>query len=186
MLSGGRSCRGWIDHMEDAMSGSRRPPQEARDIMELAPPFLLATDSVRDAVRKMYVGRAGAGTGMEGVPGLVVLDEGGSLAGMVSQHDVLRAILPAYMTMVDLSEFAWDEMLGEMAARMAVKTVGEVMNSDVVSVAEDAPLMECVDLVVLHNLESVPVLDAAGKVAGVVYVRDLYRAIAEALFPLED
>jgi len=165
------------------MSESPRPPREARDIMESAPPFLLATDSVRDAVRTMYMGRAGAGT--EGVPGLVVLDAGGSLVGLVSQHDVLRAILPAYMTMVDLSEFAWDEMLGEMAARMAVKTVGEVMNPDVVSVAEDAPLMECVDLVVLHSLDCVPVLDAAGKVVGVVYVRDLYRAVAEALFPQE-
>jgi CBS domain-containing protein len=183
MLSGGRSCRGWIDQTEVAMSGSRRTPQEARDIMEPAPPFLLATDSVRDAVYKMYAGRAGAGT--EGVPGLVVLDAGGSLAGLVSQHDVLRAILPAYMTMVDLSEFTWDEMLGEMALKMAVKTVAEVMNPGAVSVAEDAPLMECVDLVVLHNLESVPVLDAAGKVVGVVYVRDLYRAIAEALFPEE-
>lgn len=167
------------------MSGSRRPPREARDIMELAPPFLLATDSMRDAVRKMYAGRAGGGTGTEDVPGLVVLDEQGSLAGLVSQHDVLRAILPAYMTMVDLSEFTWDEMLGEMAVKVAVKTVAEVMNPDVVSVAEDAPLMECVDLMVLHNLESVPVLGTAGKVVGVVYVRDLYRAIVEALFPQE-
>jgi CBS domain-containing protein len=181
MLSGGRSCRSRIDQMGGAMSGSRRPPQEARDIMEPAPPFLLATDSVRDAVRKMYSGRMSSCT--EGVPGLVVLDAKGSLAGLVSQHDVLRAILPAYMTMVDLSEFAWDEMLGEMAVRMAAKTVAEVMNPDAVSVAEDAPLMECVDLVVLHNLESIPVLDAAGMVVGVVYVRDLYRAIAEALFP---
>ena len=165
------------------MSGSRRPPQEARDIMEPAPPFLVATDSVRDAVHKMYACRMGADT--EGVPGLVVLDAQGALAGLVSQHDVLRAMLPAYMTMVDLSEFTWDEMLGEMALKMATKTVAEVMNRDAVSVAEDAPLMECVDLVVLHNLESVPVLDAAGKVVGVVYVRDLYRAIVEALFPQE-
>ena len=68
---------------------------------------------------------------------------------------------------------------------MGVKTVAEVMNADVVSVTEDAPLMECVDLVVLHSLDCVPVLDAAGKVVGVVYVRDLYRAVAEALFPQE-
>jgi CBS domain-containing protein len=183
MFSGGWSYRGRIDQMEGAMNGSLRPLREARDIMEPAPSLLLATDSVRDAVRKMYSGRMGSCT--DGVPGLVVLDAKGSLAGLVSQHDVLRAILPAYMTMVDLSDFTWDEMLGEMALKMAAKTVAEVMNPDAVSVAEDAPLMECVDLVVLHNLESVPVLDAAGKVVGVVYVRDLYRAIAEALFPQE-
>jgi len=167
------------------MSGSPRPPREARDIMESAPPFLLATNSVRDAVRTMYAGSTGADTGTEGVPGLVVLTAEGSLAGLVSQHDVLRAIVPSYMTMVDLSEFTWDEMLGEMALKMGVKTVAEVMNADVVSVTEDAPLMECVDLVVLHSLDCVPVLDAAGKVVGVVYVRDLYRAVAEALFPQE-
>jgi len=70
-----------------------------------------------------------------------------------------------------------------MAVRLAARTVGEIMNADVVSVTEDAPIMECIDLVVLHDLESVPVVDAGGRVVGIVYVRDLYGAVVEALFP---
>ena len=158
-----------------------KPNAEARDIMEPVPGSLSPEETVQHAVGKMYAGRAAEESCAP--PAMVVLDEGGRLVGLVSQHDILRAILPAYMTMVDLADFAWDEMLAEMAVRLAARTVGEIMNADVVSVTEDAPIMECIDLVVLHDLESVPVVDAGGLVVGIVYVRDLYGAVVEALFP---
>ena len=156
-------------------------PTEARDIMEPVLVWLSPEESLKDAALK--IASAGSIGDSSGAPGLVVVDESVRLVGVVSQHDVLRAMVPDYMTMLDLAEFTWDEMLPEMAVRVAGRRVADVMGDHAVSVREDAPLMECADLVVIHRLESVPVVDAGGRVVGVVHVRDLYRAVVGVLFP---
>ena len=43
------------------------------------------------------------------------------------------------------------------------KKVGTVMSKDVITVNEDAPLMECVDLMLKNNIKRLPVIDKAGK-----------------------
>ena len=74
------------------------------------------------------------------------------------------------------------DLLEEIARKISEKTVGEVMKRDVVTVTEDASLVECADLIVRHNLQRIPVTDASGRVVGMVYVRNLYYAIMTTLF----
>jgi len=151
---------------------------KAKDIMEPITETLTPETTLKEAVNKMRVARRG--NGWAGVKGLIVLDNG-NLAGMVSIKDILRAIIPSYMTLTELGEFTWDGMLEEMAKRVAGKKVEEIMTRDVITVSEDAPLMECADLVVKHSLQRLPVLNKDKKVIGMIYIRDLYQAIVQAL-----
>ncbi|VAX34599.1 hypothetical protein MNBD_NITROSPIRAE03-833 [hydrothermal vent metagenome] len=152
---------------------------KAKDIMEPVKDTLTPETTLKDAVNRMRV--AGRGDGRAGAKGMIVLDNG-KLAGIVSIKDILKAIIPSYMTLTELGEFTWDGMLEEMAKKVSDKKVEEIMTRNVITVSEDAPLMECADHVVKYNLQRIPVLNREKKVVGIVYVRDIYYAIVRALF----
>jgi len=156
---------------------------KAKDIMEQVKDYLFPDDTIRNAVNKMRVVKRD--DGIVGVKGMVVLDSEGNLAGMISVKDILKAIIPFYMTMTELGEFTWEGMLAEMTKKVADKKVEEIMTRDVITVSEDAPLMECADLIVKHNLQRVPVMNKEKKVVGIIYVRDLYNAIVKVLLDEE-
>ncbi len=156
----------------------------ARDIMEPVQDSLRPGDTLKDAVNRMRVAKRGENR--FGVKGILVLDEKGDLVGMVSIKDILKAIIPHYMTMTNLGEFTWDGMLEEMCRKVENRQVSEIMTADVITVDEEAPLMEVADLIVKHNLQRVPVTGKDGKPVGVIYVRDLYYAIVKALLEKED
>ncbi|GMT46455.1 MAG: hypothetical protein IEMM0007_0021 [bacterium] len=152
---------------------------KAKDIMEPVKDTLTPETTLKDAVNRMRV--AGRGDGRAGAKGMIVLDNG-KLAGIVSIKDILKAIIPSYMTLTELGEFTWDGMLEEMAKKVSDKKVEEIMTRNVITVSEDAPLMECADHVVKYNLQRIPVLNRDKKVVGIIYVRDIYYAIVRALF----
>ena len=157
---------------------------KVRDIMEAVKDYLYPEETLREAVNKMKVIKR-QGTGI-GVKGLIVIDEKGNLVGMVSIKEILKAIIPYYMEIVEVEEFTWNGMLEQMAKKVADKKVKEIMEKDVVTIHDYAPLMECATLMVKHDLQRIPVLDENGKVTGIVYVRDLYYAVVKALLDKED
>ncbi len=157
---------------------------KVKDIMEEVKDHLSPDDTIKDAVNKMRVVRRN--DCLVGVKGMIVLDAGGDLVGMVSIKDILKAIIPFYMSMTELGEFTWEGMLVEMARKVSDRKVEEIMTKDVITVSEDAPLMECADRIVKHNLQRVPVLNGEKRVVGIVYIRDIYHAIVQALFDKEE
>jgi CBS domain-containing protein len=116
-----------------------------------------------------------------GVKGLPVLDSHGKLVGMLSMTDILRAILPVYLSMTDLGEFTWDGMLESLARKAGARTVESVMTHDVLTVQEDDPVLECVDHIVKKNIRRLPVVDGRGQVIAMVYERDVFFAITKAM-----
>ncbi len=157
---------------------------KVKDIMEPVIDVLSPKDTLKEAVNKMRVAKRGATK--VGVKGMLVLDEKGNLVGMVSLKDILKMIIPFYMSYSDLGDFTWDGMLEEMTKKVADKRVEEFMTKDVITIVEDAPLMECADMMVKHNLQRIPVINKDKRVVGIVYVRDLYYAIVKALLEKED
>ena len=55
--------------------------------------------------------------------------------------------------------------------------VSDVMTRDVVSIAPDASIMEAVRLMLQHRISGLPVIDAAGKLQGVVTEGDFLRRV---------
>jgi CBS domain-containing protein len=131
-----------------------------------------AVNMLRDAIR---------GETQTGVMGLPVLDDTGKLIGMLSMIDILKAVYPSYMSMMNLGDFTWDGMMESLAKKAGDRKVKELMSSIVITVHEDDPLMECVDRILKKNVRRMPVLDATGKVVGMVYLRDIFFAITKAM-----
>ncbi len=157
---------------------------KARDIMEPMSDTLTPDRTIKEAVRVMKMAKRGEQR--VGVKGMVVVDEEGNLLGMLSIKDILRAIIPEYMKMAELGEFTWEGMLEKMAKRVEDMKVADVMTKEVITVEEDAPLMEVADTIVKKNLQRVPVIGKDGKPVGIIYVRDLYWALVKALVGEED
>lgn len=153
---------------------------KAKDIMEPVKSSVTPTHTLKEAVNMMRVCKRGEAR--VGVKGMIVMDKAGNFVGVVSMKDILRAIIPSYMAITELGEFTWDGMLEGMCKKVEDRKVGDVMAKDVITVTEEAPLMECADLIVKHNIQRLPVLDKEKKVVGIIYLRDIYYAIVKVMF----
>lgn len=158
--------------------------KNAKDIMVPVEESLRPDTSVKEAVIKLKTARRGEQK--YGVKCLPVVDDKGALAGLLSIGDINKAIYPYYMKETNLGDVAWDGMLESMARRLKEKTVGQIMSRDEPAVPEDAPLMDCLDHMMKHDAASVPVVDSNNRVVGMVYERDLFNVVTDAIFALDD
>jgi CBS domain-containing protein len=152
---------------------------KVKDLMIPLRDYLKPEMTLREAVKILQ--GATRFEGFAGVKGLPVLDPQGLLIGMLSMTDILRAILPVYLSMTDLGEFTWDGMLESLAKRAGDKKIEEVMTKDVQTVREEDPILECVDHIVKKNIRRIPVVNEAGKVTGMIYERDVFLAVTRAM-----
>ena len=155
---------------------------KAKDFMIPIQDSLKPEMSLKEAVNLLRVARKGEER--VGLKGLPVLDKDGKMIGMFSMTDVLKAVHPSYLSLMNLSNFTWEGMVESLAKNVADKKVEEVMSGEVITVKEEDPLMECVDLMIKNNIKRLPVLDKAGRIAGMIYQRDIFFAVVKAM--LED
>ncbi|GMQ76605.1 MAG: CBS domain-containing protein [Gammaproteobacteria bacterium] len=113
------------------------------------------------------------------VSGLPVLNDNGTLVGMVSEGDLLRR--PEIGT--EKHRRRWvsffigiDEQAREFTKSHA-RRAGDVMTEQVIHVSEETPLGDAVGLMERHNIKRLPVL-SDGKLVGIVSRVDLLRALA--------
>jgi len=148
---------------------------KVKDIMSPINEYLTPDDTLQDAAIKM---RNAKRLDRLGVKGLVVLDDRKDLVGILTIKDILAATIPVYLD-IKLSMFSWDGMLEEMAKRVACKKVKDIMSTEVLTVAEDASLMTCADLLIKRNMQRLPVVDKDNRVVGIVYIRDIFNVISQ-------
>ena len=152
---------------------------KVKDLMIPIHDYLKPDNNLREAVNLLR--DAVRGETQTGVMGLPVLDDTGKLIGMLSMMDILRAVYPSYMSMMNLGDFTWDGMLESLAKKAGDRKVQELMTSTVITIHEDDPLMECVDRILKKHVRRMPVLNKEGKVVGMVYLRDIFFAITKAM-----
>jgi CBS domain-containing protein len=151
---------------------------KAKDLMIRISENLRPDMSLKQAADIMRVAKRGEENVR--VKALPVVDPAGKLLGMLTMSDILRAVYPAYMNLMNLGDFTWDGMVEEMAKKAADRNVSEVMtHTEVLTVRENDSLMECLDHMIKQCVERVPVVDADGKVVAIVYERDIFYAIAK-------
>ena len=116
------------------------------------------------------------------VSGLPVVDDGGRLAGILTEGDLLRRS----ETGTERHRPRWLEILmgpGRMAdeyVRTHGRKVDEIMTRELVSVTEETPLDEIVQVMERRRIKRVPVLRGEALI-GLVSRADLLRALAHAL-----
>jgi predicted transcriptional regulator len=152
---------------------------KVKDLMVPIHKYLKPETTLKEAVNIFQTTKRGEGK--HGVKGLPVLDSSGNLVGMLSMQDILKAVHPSYMDLMNLSNFTWDGMVEEMARKVADRKVKEVMTSNVLTVHENDALMECVDLMLKNCAPRLLVVDSAGKVVGMIYERDVFYAVVKAM-----
>lgn len=106
-----------------------------------------AAGTLRDALESLQTGGAGIA---------LVLHPDGSLAGVMSDGDVRRALLAGALLTDPLERF---------------------IKSDVVTVAPGSSRAEAIDLMQAMRIDQLPVLDAGGQVHGVHLLHELLGAV---------
>ncbi|MHC1711255.1 MAG: DUF190 domain-containing protein [Solidesulfovibrio sp.] len=131
----------------------------ARDVMSAPVTTLHVAMRIKDALGRMTANNCKR---------LPVLDDTDELVGIVSRVDVLRAI-------GNVASKA--ETLPELAPGFR-KNARDVMFSEVPTVAREMSLSEVLPLLVSCPLRRVVVVDAKGRVAGIITDRDLVKRYA--------
>jgi CBS domain-containing protein len=152
---------------------------KAKDLMIPLQEYLTPDHTLKEAANLLRIARRGEE--QIGVKALPVLDSKGKLIGILSIGDILKAVYPKYMYLMDLGSFTWDGMVEAIAKKMADRKVRDFMTQMVITVKEDSAIMECIDHMLKHNVKRVPVLNNGNKVIGMLYERDIFYFITDAM-----
>jgi CBS domain-containing protein len=106
-----------------------------------------------------------------------VVDQAGHFLGLISDRDLLAAFSDRHpgfwnylASKIPFSEHA------QLREDLRGKTAGEVMNPNIVTVAENAPINEAIRIMLEKAIKRLPVVDAQGKFKGMVSRDALLRA----------
>lgn len=127
---------------------------QAAKIMTFGAATIQPQASIRDAAHIMLSHR---------ISGLPVVDDSGTLVGMVTESDLLEAAVAGLVPKV-----------GEPRAQLHVS---DVMSREVQTVSPDTPVHQIIATMRDHAIKRLPVV-ADGKIVGIVSRADLLRSLA--------
>ena len=110
-----------------------------------------------------------------------VVDQAGHFLGLISDRDLLVAFSERHPGIWDyfVSKIPFTERgrrHKHLQQHLELKTAGEVMNTNIVTVQEDAPIDEAMRLMLERAIKRLPVVDAEGNYKGMVSRDSLLRA----------
>lgn len=116
------------------------------------------------------------------VSGLPVVDEERRVLGMVSERDLIyqdkKLHTPAFLEILGGVIYLENpQRVASDLQKMTAAKVAEIMTSKVYSVKEDSPIEDIATIMVERQVNRVPVVDADGKLAGIVSRQDLVKAM---------
>jgi predicted transcriptional regulator len=143
-----------------------------RDIMR--PAVCVHTDdTLEEILGKMMLDRRNS---------LVVVDDAGTLAGVVNAIDIIKAVLPNYLE-DDLvaARFASEALLKESAERARHTPVSKFMTTDTPTIEDADGILEATSLAVQSGRGRIVVVDANGVPVGVVTRTEIKQVIGALL-----
>jgi CBS domain-containing protein len=108
------------------------------------------------------------------ISGLPVVDKDGKVVGMFTEKDILRAILPGYVSQV--GSFVYENSPKTIKCRVAKLLeykVSDLMRRDVIKVLEETSVCEVARIMLTQNVRRVPVVDKNDKLVGIVSRTDV-------------
>jgi len=106
-----------------------------------------------------------------------VVDDAGTLVGIVTLRDVLLPLYPNYGEYIHDNVHGRDfEEMQEGYPKMLGMNVGEVMTANPFTISPDEPVLKAASYMGLKNLRHIPVADD-GKLVGVVTISDINQAL---------
>lgn len=117
------------------------------------------------------------------ISGLPVVDDTGTLVGVISESDLLwqetGVTPPPYIVLLDSVIFLQNPTTYEKDLHKAMGlTVGEVMSDQPITVQDDQPLKDAARLMHEKNVRRLPVLNNEDKLVGILTRGDIIRSMA--------
>jgi len=142
------------------------PHIRVRDIMTPSPEKVLEAAPLSDIVRLLL------SSVFTGVP---VVDDTDRPVGIITQGDLInKAGMPVRIGLLAASgSNNTDTVLSALSGKKA----GEIMTSPAISIEEDRPATDAVILMLRRNIKRMPVVNAQGKLVGMLSRLDIFRTI---------
>ena len=113
--------------------------------------------------------------------GLMVTEADNRLVGMLSMYDILMYMRPKHIHIWGMMEdIDVNGIIQNACDRIKPLQVGDLMTSDVVTVAPQTHLMMILDIMVKKHIRRLPVLEG-DKIVGIVYFSDLFEHVLDRL-----
>ncbi len=114
------------------------------------------------------------------VTGIPVVDEDMRVVGFITDNDIMKASIPSYFALLQSASFLPDtNQFVKNMARIRDHKVSEYMSKPPIVIKEDAPLIHAADLMMRHNIKTIPVVDDDGRLLGIITKIDILRAALE-------
>ncbi|HTG82019.1 MAG TPA: CBS domain-containing protein [Geobacteraceae bacterium] len=151
---------------------------KAKDIMITDFSVVSTHTPLRDAIR-MLKKNFGDESYMNAAPGLVVVNDKGELAGILSPLTIIKVLLAtagesSIPAVTDISYFE------ELCSKVKDRLVGDVMDWQPISVTEDADALDVAELFVKSRFQRIPVVKNK-RVLGIIYRSRLLFAMASCM-----
>lgn len=112
------------------------------------------------------------------ISGLPVVDDDGKLVAVISEKDILNALLPTYADFLEDPIRARDFSGMEKSYREILsRSVESLMTKRVYSVSPDDLVMQAASQMALHHFRRIPVVDHDNRLVGIVSLGDIHKAI---------
>jgi CBS domain-containing protein len=109
--------------------------------------------------------------------GVPVVDDADRPAGVITQGDLIyKGKMPMRLGLLAASGSA---KLDAVLAALAAKSAKEVMTSPVIIIGQDQYVKEAVDLMLSKRVKRLPVVDAGGRLTGMLSRLDIFRTIMQ-------
>jgi len=138
--------------------------------------FNIMTRQVFSVKRSMSVKEVAELMAEKSVSGIPVIEEDGTVAGIISEKDFLASMGSADKTHFMSVVAACLQGKGCAAMPIRLQKAEDIMTSPAISVREEATVVEISNIFTEKNINRVPVTDSEGKMIGIVSRADIVRA----------
>ena len=172
-------------------------PQEEKNVRDVMIPIeeytsVRGSGTIKDAIiqlKKSFILKVYTNPIMEtGHRSIVIFNREGMVSGVLNIRDLLKAIIPAYLSapkpaMADSIQYSpmfWRGMFTKEVRELIKKRVEEVMSPPPLTIHEESNLMEAAYFMVTNNERRLVVM-SKGKVVGMLREQDLFFEIERLL-----
>jgi CBS domain-containing protein len=143
-----------------------------KDIMDVSPNLLRTSDTFEHLIKTLDEVKYRV---------VFVVDKADKLVGVVTEADIVKVLIPKYISMDELLIPAMDENYFEKKClENRNLAIAEIMTKTILSVHEDDTVIKAAALMVVHKIRTLPVVRDS-KVVGIVHLINLIRYIMNIL-----
>ncbi len=135
-------------------------------------PVADAVDALKDT---FFAPREHPDATQERLRSVLIFDRSDRFVGILRFPDLLKLVLPPFFTNLPYTSYYTGMFLAQCKL-IGNRQIAELLEEPV-SIAEDAPLIEAVHLMVIHHLINLPVM-RAGHLVGIIREKDIILEIA--------